>query len=207
MSEKKVPLTDLNLNFIIYINSLCSNLNKQYVFNQKVGFKQITIYLIKLNYNIILNLKELNIFSFKTLNDFTAVNYPGFFKEFELHYFLLSYKLSTKCSLKYFINKEDLVLSFINVYDNSNWLEREVWDLYGVKFIYHKDLRRILTDYGFVGHPLLKMYPLTGFVELRYDDSSDKIVKEKIELTQAFRFFNFFNPWFKPNTNTKNNIR
>jgi NADH-quinone oxidoreductase subunit C len=66
--------------------------------------------------------------------------------------------------------------------------------LYGIKFIYHKDLRRILTDYGFIGHPLLKLFPLTGFIELRYDDSLDKIVKEKIELTQAFRFFNFFNP-------------
>jgi NADH:ubiquinone oxidoreductase subunit C len=116
----KAHLTDPNLTYIIYINKLLSTFNQQYVFNQKIQFNQITMYLANLNYNIILNLKELNIFSFKTLSDLTAVNYPGFFKEFELHYLLLSYKLSMRCALKYFINKEDLVLSFINIYINSN---------------------------------------------------------------------------------------
>jgi NADH-quinone oxidoreductase subunit C len=84
----------------------------------------------------------------------------------------------------------------VDIYINSNWLERESWDLYGIKYIYHQDLRRILTDYGFIGHPLLKIFPLTGFVEMRYDDLLNKIIKERIELSQAFRFFYFINPWY-----------
>jgi NADH:ubiquinone oxidoreductase subunit C len=105
--------------------------------------------------------------------------------------------LNLRYNLKHFLNKEDLILSLMDIYLNANWLEREVWDLYGVKFIYHQDLRRILTDYGFEGHPLLKLFPLTGFFELRYDDSLEKIIKESLEFTQAYRYFVFFNPWTK----------
>lgn len=81
------------------------------------------------------------------------------------------------------------------LYPSANWLEREIWDFYGVKFLFHPDLRRILTDYGFRGHPLRKDFPLVGFLELRYDDSYRSIVLEPVELSQDFRFFKFYNPW------------
>jgi NADH-quinone oxidoreductase subunit C len=97
--------------------------------------------------------------------------------------------------LKLLIKKEDLMVSLSNLYKSVGWLEREIWDLFGIKFIYHKDLRRILTDYGFLGHPLLKQFPLIGFIELRYDDSILNIIKEAVEMSQMYRFFRFLNPW------------
>jgi NADH-quinone oxidoreductase subunit C len=87
------------------------------------------------------------------------------------------------------------MISISNLYNSTAWLEREIWDLFGIKFIYHKDLRRILTDYGFLGHPLLKQFPLIGFIELRYDDSILNILKEAVEMSQMYRFFRFMNPW------------
>jgi NADH-quinone oxidoreductase subunit C len=97
--------------------------------------------------------------------------------------------------LKILIKKEDLMISISNLYNSTAWLEREIWDLFGIKFIYHKDLRRILTDYGFLGHPLLKQFPLIGFIELRYDDSILNILKEAVEMSQMYRLFRFMNPW------------
>jgi NADH-quinone oxidoreductase subunit C len=185
-------LIDHNFN---YLNILLKLFGLKYCFNFKHQINLMKISVIDINYNIILNYKDLAVFRYKTLSDITAVNYPGLAKSLELNYYFWSYKLFSKYNLKYFLNKEDLVLSIMNIYSNANWLERELWDLYGIKFIYHHDLRRILTDYGFVGHPLLKLFPLTGFFELRYDDSLEKIVKEELELSQAYRFFNFFNPW------------
>lgn len=193
MNEKKVRLIDLN--FFNYINKLMKVTVTKNCFNIKNYSNYIKISVIDFNYNMILNLKNLVVFKFQTLYDLTAVNYPDLVKSLELNYFFWSYKLSYRYTLKYFLNKEDLVLSLMQIYPNANWLEREVWDLFGIKFIYHQDLRRILTDYGFVGHPLLKLFPLTGFSELRYDDVLEKIIKEELELTQAYRFFIFFNPW------------
>lgn len=193
MNEMKERLIDLN--FSNYINILFKLFSLKYAFNYKNHTNYIKIYTININYNMILNFKDLMVFKYVTLSDLTAVNYPDFFKSLELNYFFLSYKLSSKYNLKHFLNKEDLILSLMDIYANANWLEREVWDLYGIKFIYHLDLRRILTDYGFVGHPLLKLFPLTGFSELRYDDVLEKIIKEELELTQSYRYFIFYNPW------------
>lgn len=193
MNEKKVRSIDLN--FLNYINELMKVTVFKNCFNIKNYSNYIKISVFNFNYNMILNLKNLVIFKFQTLFDVTAINYPDLVKSLELNYFFWSYKLSYRYTLKYFLNKEDLVLSLMYIYPNANWLEREVWDLFGIKFIYHQDLRRILTDYGFIGHPLLKLFPLTGFSELRYDDVLEKIIKEELELTQAYRFFIFFNPW------------
>jgi len=203
MNDMKVLWTDLNiLKFLNYIKLLFLNFNKKFYLSIFYKTVQLSIILNKLSYySSFLNFKNINIFKFQTLADFTAINYPGFLEEFELAYFILSYKLNFKCFLKIFENKEDLIVSLNELYANSNWLEREVWDLFGTKFIYHQDLRRILTDYGFVGHPLLKLFPLTGFIDLRYDDSFEKIVKEIIELAQAYRYFIFNNPWINIKSN------
>ena len=195
MNGMKVHWIETN-SYQKYLYSLFLNFNKKLYLIIIFKLIQFVSILNKLSYyNIILNLKNLNIFKFLTLSDFTAAHYPGFKEEFEISYFVISYTSNYKCTLKFYSHKEDLILSLNDVYLNSNWLEREVWDLFGLKFIYHQDLRRILTDYGFVGHPLLKYFPLTGFMELRFDDSSDKIVKESIEMTQAYRFFLYKNPW------------
>jgi len=146
-------------------------------------------------YNLLIDLKNSMILKFNSLTDLTALHYPDLLNELELNYLILSYKLNFRFLLKFLIKKEDLIISLNEIYLNSNWLEREVWDMFGIKFIYHRDLRRILTDYGFIGHPLLKYFPLTGFYELRFDDIYNKIIKEFIELTQAYRFFYYINPW------------
>jgi NADH-quinone oxidoreductase subunit C len=194
MNDMKEHLIDLN--FFNYIYIIFSIIFNKFVFNINMQNNQINIFKKNMNYNSFLNIKEFNLLRFQTLRDLTVVNYPGLLKELELHYFFISYKLFYKSSLKFFIYKEDLIISLVDIFLNSNWLEREAWDLYGIKYIFHKDLRRILTDYGFVGHPLLKVFPLTGFVEIRYDDLLNKIIKERVEFSQAFRFFYFINPWF-----------
>lgn len=136
------------------------------------------------------------IFKINTIIDIVATHYPDNLEnEFELLYVNLNYKLNLRFFLKLLIKKENLIISINNLFNSAAWLEREIWDLFGLKFIYHKDLRRILTDYGFLGHPLLKQFPLIGFIELRYDDSIFNIIKEAVELSQMYRFFRFVNPW------------
>jgi len=132
-----------------------------------------------------------------TLSDLIMLHDLDTKKEFELIYITLSYKLNYRFFSVLLCQRDDLIISLSNIYNNANWLEREIWDLFGLKFMYHKDLRRILTDYGFVGHPLLKLYPLMGFIELRYDDSVQKIIQEVLELSQAYRFYTYINPWWK----------
>lgn len=193
MNGMKERWTDLN--FLNYMNIIFKLFGIRNSFNFKLQSSNIKMYVLNLNYNDILNFKDVLILKYQTLSDLTAVNYPDFYKSLELNYFFLSYKLAFKYNLKLNINKEDLILSLMSIYKNANWLERELWDLYGIKFIYHQDLRRILTDYGFIGHPLLKLFPLTGFFELRYDDTLEKVVKEGIELAQAYRYFIYYNPW------------
>jgi len=128
--------------------------------------------------------------------DIVALHFPSNLEnEFELLYVNLNYSLNLRSFLKILIKKEDLMISISNLYNSTAWLEREIWDLFGIKFIYHKDLRRILTDYGFLGHPLLKQFPLIGFIELRYDDSILNILKEAVEMSQMYRLFRFMNPW------------
>lgn len=143
-------------------------------------------------------LKENSLIKLESLTDIFGADHPQSFDgRFTLTYSFLSYKTNTRFFLRTFVNTFQPVFSLVNFYPSANWLEREVWDLYGVKFYFHPDLRRILTDYGFRGHPLRKDFPLVGFVELRYDDSFRSIVFEPVELTQDFRFFKFVNPWFK----------
>jgi NADH/F420H2 dehydrogenase subunit C len=110
-------------------------------------------------------------------------------------YELLSINLNNRLRLKVFIDEKTPILSIVSLYINSNWWEREIWDLFGIYFDKHPDLRRLLTDYGFEGHPLRKDFALSGYVELRYDSSKKQILVEPLELSQEFRSFSYENPW------------
>jgi NADH-quinone oxidoreductase subunit C len=187
---------EYNIHFLSYVHNLVEGFNKRNFLSFFYKYLQLVCNSNHTNYfNNLLNFKNFSLLKFVTLSDYSALHYPGNLNEFEVNYLLLSYSLNFKCFLRIFTKKDDLILSINEIYSNSNWLEREIWDLFGIKFIYHTDLRRILTDYGFVGHPLLKYFPLTGFTELRFDDCINRIVKEVVEMTQSFRKFNFFNPW------------
>lgn len=131
----------------------------------------------------------------KTLLDICGVDYPDREKRFDVVYNLLSLIHNHRVRVKVQTDEESPVPSVVGVFSSANWYEREVWDLYGVLFVDHPDLRRILTDYGFEGHPLRKDFPLTGYVEVRYDDEKKRIVYEPVKLTQEFRTFDFLSPW------------
>jgi len=126
---------------------------------------------------------------FTTVSDITAVDYPTKDQRFEVVYNLLSVRHNSRIRVKTYADEASPVPSITSLYDGANWYEREVYDLFGVFFVGHPDLRRIMTDYGFDGHPLRKDFPLTGYTELRYDEEKKRIVVEPLELTQAFRNF------------------
>jgi NADH-quinone oxidoreductase subunit C len=132
---------------------------------------------------------------FKQLVDLTAVDQPDHAERFELVYNLLSLKLNQRIRVKLTTDERTPVASVSGVFSSAIWLEREVWDMFGVFFSGHPDLRRILTDYGFEGHPLRKDFPLTGFKEVRYDEEQKRVVYEPVRLTQEFRRFDFLSPW------------
>lgn len=132
---------------------------------------------------------------FKSLVDVCGVDYPEREQRFDVVYNLLSISHNQRIRVKVRVGEEEPVPSIAQLYPTANWFEREVWDLYGVFFVEHPDLRRILTDYGFEGHPLRKDFPLTGHVEVRYDDEQKRVVYEPVRLTQDFRSFDFLSPW------------
>ena len=132
---------------------------------------------------------------FVNITDITAVDYPGREKRFDVVYHLLSPTLNTRIRLRAEADETTQVPSIIDVFPGADWFERETYDLYGVIFIGHPDMRRLLTDYGFDGHPLRKDFPLTGFVEVRYDDQEKRVLYEPVRLNQEFRKFDFLSPW------------
>ena len=133
--------------------------------------------------------------TFNQLSDMTAVDYPERPERFELVYQLLSMRNNMRLRLLAAIGEGQAAPSATTVYSAANWAEREVWDMFGIFFAGHPDLRRLLTDYGFEGHPLRKDFPLTGHVEVRYDDSLRRVVNEPVSLVQEFRDFDFLSPW------------
>jgi len=132
---------------------------------------------------------------FKLLVDICGVDYPDRDERFEVVYNLLSLSHNSRVRVKVEVAEDVPVPSVTGVFSCANWWEREAWDLYGIPFSDHPDLRRILTDYGFEGHPLRKDFPLTGYVEVRYDDARKRVVYEPVKLTQEFRTFDFLSPW------------
>ncbi len=132
---------------------------------------------------------------FTTLIDVTAVDWPDREKRFEVVYHFLSMHLNQRIRVKVSVREGELVPSIVSIFPAANWYEREVYDMYGILFSGHPDLRRILTDYGFRGHPLRKDFPTTGYVELRYDEEQKRVVYEPVTLTQEYRKFDFMSPW------------
>ncbi len=130
--------------------------------------------------------------------DVTAVDWPQRERRFDVVYHLLSPTKNRRIRFKTEVDEATPVASLVNVFPGANWFEREVYDLYGVVFTGHPDLRRLLTDYGFEGHPLRKDFPLTGFVEVRFDDEQKRVVYSPVQLTQEFRNFDFLSPWEGP---------
>ena len=140
-------------------------------------------------------LKSNESLEFSQLSDLTAVDYPGRIQRFELVYQLLSITHNRRIRIICAIDEEQIVPSATGVYKSAEWPEREVWDMYGLFFSDHPDLRRLLTDYGFEGHPLRKDFPLTGYVEVRYDDIERRVAYQPVQLTQEYRDFDFLSPW------------
>lgn len=132
---------------------------------------------------------------FQQLSDITAVDHPGRTPRFDVVYQLLSLELNQRLRVKIATEADDPMPSITSVYTCANWPEREVWDMFGIQFSGHPDLRRILTDYGFEGHPLRKDFPLTGFLEVRYDTEQKRVIYEPVKLQQDFRRFDFTSPW------------
>ncbi len=132
---------------------------------------------------------------FRQLVDVCGVDYPDRDERFEVVYQLLSLKHNFRVTVKVRTDETTAIDSVTSIFSAANWYEREVWDMYGIYFNEHPDLRRILTDYGFEGHPLRKDFPLTGFVEMRYDETQKRVVYEPVQLAQDYRNFDFISPW------------
>ena len=146
---------------------------------------------------------------FRQLIDVTVVDYPEKTQRFKVIYLFLSHEFNQRIILSYLINENEVIPSLTAIYPAANWMEREVFDMYGVKFKDHPDLRRILTDYGFEGHPLRKDFPLTGHTEVRYSEEQKKVIKEPVKLEQNYRNFDYESPWegtkyIKKQTDQKN---
>ena len=132
---------------------------------------------------------------FRQLIDVTVVDYPENAQRFKVVYLFLSHEFNQRIILSYLINENEVIPSLTPIYPAANWMEREVFDMYGVKFKDHPDLRRILTDYGFEGHPLRKDFPLTGHTEVRYSEDQKKVISEPVKLEQNYRNFDYESPW------------
>ena len=145
--------------------------------------------------DVVIFLKKNNSTKFRQLIDITAVDYIGSENRFKMIYLLLSHEYNLRINITFSINENEVVNSLTKIFPSANWMEREVFDMYGIKFNDHPDLRRILTDYGFSGHPLRKDFPITGHTEVRYSEEKKKVVYEPVKLEQNYRNFDYSSPW------------
>ncbi len=161
-----------------------------------ISFNHLTIEVeIEEITQVVLFLKTSKKCKFKQLTDITAVDYPRKEKRFKLVYLLLSFENNHRLIINSNIKEKTIVPSITKIFPSANWMEREVFDMYGVTFKDHPDLRRILTDYEFEGHPLRKDFPLTGYKEVRYSEDQKKVIYESVKLEQNYRNFDFESPW------------
>tara|TARA_B100001250_G_scaffold267727_1_gene230960 strand:- start:133 stop:729 length:597 start_codon:yes stop_codon:yes gene_type:complete len=145
--------------------------------------------------NVIIFLKSNQETKFKQLIDITAVDFPEDKKRFKIVYLLLSHENNSRVIIEYLINENQVIPSITSIFPSANWMEREVFDMYGIKFKDHPDLRRILTDYEFEGYPLRKDFPITGHKEVRYSEDKKKVIYEPVRLEQNYRNFTYESPW------------
>ena len=145
--------------------------------------------------DVALFIKTNNDTKFRQLIDLTAVDYPEKSQRFTVVYLFLSHEFNQRIILKYCISENEVISSLTSVFPAANWMEREVFDMYGINFKGHPDLRRILTDYEFEGHPLRKDFPLTGHTEVRYNETEKRVIKEPVKLEQNYRNFDYESPW------------
>ena len=166
------------------------------IISSEINFGQLFINIDSDNLiSSILFLKTNENCRFKQLIDITAVDYPEKEKRFKVVYLLLSHENNLRISINMNIDEKTLVPSITKIFPSANWMEREVFDMYGISFKDHPDLRRILTDYGFEGYPLRKDFPLTGHTEVRYSEEKKKVIYEPVKLDQEYRDFDFESPW------------
>ena len=158
--------------------------NQVYLETDKEDFIDVTLFL-----------KTNNDTKFRQLIDITVVDFPEKNQRFDLVYLFLSHEFNQRLVLKYSISENEVIPTLTSIFPSANWMEREVFDMYGVSFKDHPDLRRILTDYGFEGHPLRKDFPLTGHTEVRYSEDEKKVISEPVKLEQNFRNFDYESPW------------
>ena len=145
--------------------------------------------------DVVIFLKKNISTKFRQLIDITAVDYIGSENRFKMIYLFLSHEYNLRINITFSINEKEVVNSLTKIFPSANWMEREVFDMYGIKFNDHPDLRRILTDYGFSGHPLRKDFPITGHTEVRYSEEKKKVVYEPVKLEQNYRNFDYASPW------------
>ena len=166
------------------------------ILSSKIKHDQINICIEDNNLiEVMIFLKTHSTTKFKQLIDITAVDYPERDKRFKMVYLLLSHEKNSRIKIEFDIKEGEILSSLTSIFPSANWMEREVFDMYGIEFKDHPDLRRILTDYGFKGHPLRKDFPLTGHNEVRYSEEDKKVIYEPVKLEQNYRNFDYESPW------------
>ena len=164
--------------------------------SSRINHEQLEIQIDKESLlDVVIFLKKNDSTKFRQLIDITAVDYIGSENRFKMIYLLLSHECNLRINIIFSINENEVVNSVTKIFPSANWMEREVFDMYGIKFNDHPDLRRILTDYGFSGHPLRKDFPITGHSEVRYSEEKKKVIYEPVKLEQNYRNFDYSSPW------------
>jgi len=185
-----MPITIIDLEKIVN-SGLTTTIKKS-----EINFDQLFIDVDVENLmSVILFLKTNDKCKFRQLIDITATDYPGKEKRFKIVYLLLSHENNLRMIINVHIDEKIVVPSITKIFPSANWMEREVFDMYGISYKDHPDLRRILTDYGFEGHPLRKDFPLSGYTEVRYNEDRKKVISEPVKLDQEYRDFDFGSPW------------
>ena len=178
------------------LNDFLLSNNSEDIISSSIEYDHLSIDIVLSSIENITSILKVNsICKFRTLIDITAIDYLSEEKRFTLVYHYLSMQQNIRVRIKSCIKEGQIVPSITKLFPAANWFEREVFDMYGILFSNHPDMRRILTDYGFQGHPLRKDFPTTGYLELRYDQERKKVVYEPVKLTQEYRRFDFMSPW------------
>ncbi len=184
------------MNELNYLEKIINSELTSKIIRSKIKHNQILITIDENNLiEVLLFLKTNTLTKFRQLIEVTAVDYPEKEQRFRMVYFLLSHENNSRIVIDYYIKEKKIVPSITNIFPSANWMEREVFDMYGIEFKDHPDLRRILTDYNFEGHPLRKDFPLTGHNEVRYSEEHKKVIYEPVKLEQNYRNFDYESPW------------